>query len=107
MIVQVDQVNLKSYNLSSDLKRGRGQVAKSTCQVNLSSLSSGTCHRKWDLSPVGFVTYEKNLLASAHHFFLGIIASAPEKVFARFSSPFFAFASLSKSSVFGWTTCEI
>jgi len=33
-------------------RRARGQVDKSTCQlVKLTSFWSGTCHRKWNLSP--------------------------------------------------------
>ena len=47
------QVNLTSYNLSSELKSGkraRWQVNLSSQLVKLTSLSSGTCHRKWDLS---------------------------------------------------------
>ena len=35
------------------------------------------------------------------------IASASEKVFARFSGHFFAYSSLSKISVFGWRRCEM
>jgi len=42
------QLSLTSYNLSNDLKRGK----RERCQlVKLTSLSSGRCHRKWDLSP--------------------------------------------------------
>jgi len=67
------QVNLTSYNLSSDLNRGKRTRRKSTCQVNLSSwlvsqvglvTASGTCHRKWDLSPT-----KKKLPASAGNSF--------------------------------------
>jgi hypothetical protein len=56
------QVNLTSYNLSSDLKRGK----RAGWQVNLSNqidkltgLSSGTCHRRWKLS------------STNRHFFFG------------------------------------
>jgi len=72
----------------------RGQGDRSTCQVNLSSwlvcqvelvTASGICH------------LQKRIR----------IASASEKVFARFSVLFFARSSLSKSSVFGLTRCEI
>jgi len=48
------QVNLTSYNLSSELKRGkraRWQVKMSSQLVKLTSLSSGTCQRKWALVP--------------------------------------------------------
>jgi len=61
MTVQVEQVSLTGYNLSSDSKRGRGQGAKSTCQVNLSSWI--LC--QVELGQVGFVTYDKNVPASA------------------------------------------
>ena len=71
----------------------RGQDGKSTCQVNLSS---------WLVCQVALVTasgtYEKKTLG---------IASALEEVFARFFGPFCACSSLSKSSVLGWTRCEI
>jgi len=77
----------------------RKQGDKSTCQVDL--------FVKWNLSPqVGFATYERKLPASAGNFLLRI-ASASEKVFARFFGPFFGCSSLSKISVFGWTRCEI
>ena len=92
------QVNLTSYNLSRDLKRGKRvgcQVNLSSQLVKLSSLSSGTCHRKWNLSPTKkWLTPAKNKL---------IIASASEKVFARFSGQFLVCSSLSKISVCGWT----
>jgi len=48
------QVNLTSNNLSSDSNRGKWamwQVNLSSQLVKLTSLSSGTCHRKWDLAP--------------------------------------------------------
>ena len=57
---------------------------------------------------VGFVTYEKNLPASAGNFFpQNRYRAASEKVFTRFFSPFLAFCRLSKQRVFGWTRCEI
>ena len=50
------------------------QLVKSTCQVD--SLSSGTCHRKWDLSPTKKIKKKVR------------IASASEKVFKRLFGPF-------------------
>ena len=91
--------------------RGAGSLVNLLSQlVKLTSLSSGTCHRvnktKQHTPQVGFVTYEKDLLASAGNFFFGE-AFASEKVFARFVGPFFVCCSLSKKRVFGWTRCEI
>jgi len=68
--------------------------------VKLNSLSSGTCHRKWNLSPSKYFCQRQPAI------FLTIV-SASEKVFARFFSHFFACSSLSEISVFGWTRCEI
>jgi len=84
------------------MKRGK----RAGCRVNLSSqldkltsLSGGTCHRKWNLSHVKKMTdaCQKKLR----------IASASEKVFARLFGHFLVCSSLSKTSVCGWTRCEI
>ena len=97
------QVNLTSYNLSSDLKRGKRARRKSICQVNLSSwlvcqvelvTASGICHLL------------KKFAGVSRQFFFRI-AIASEKLFARFSGPIFACCRLSKKRVFGWTRCEI
>jgi len=61
--------------------------------VKLTSLSSGIFYHKWDLSPT-----KKNCRLTPAQNNLRI-ASASES--------FFACSSLSKSSVFGWTRCEI
>jgi hypothetical protein len=92
-----------SYNLSSELNSGKGagwQVNLSS-YVKLTSLSSWTYHRKLDLSPA------KKICGCQPAKKIMRIASASEKVFARFFGPFLACSSLSKSSVFGWTRCEI
>jgi len=91
------QFNLTSYNLSSDLNRGK---RASWQVVKLTSLSSGSCRRKCDCH------LRKKFAGVSRHFFLRI-AIASKKVFARFFGPFFACCSLSKKRVFGWTRCEI
>ena len=78
----------------------RVQGDKSTCQVDLSSwlicqvelvIASGICHLRKKLPAIFFWS----------------ITIASEKVFVRFSGPFFACCSLSKKRVFGWTRCEM
>ena len=81
-----------TYNLSSDLKRGKRagwQVNLSNQLFKLISMSSGTCHCKWDLSRTQKICLRQPANNNLR------IASASEKVLAC--------SSLSKSSVFGWT----
>ena len=97
------QVDLTRYILSSDLKRGKRagwQVNLSRQLDKLTSLSSGTCHRKCNLLPTKTICRRQPAKKLR-------IASVSEKVFARFFGHFFACSSLSKVSVFGWTRCEI
>jgi len=52
-IIQLSYKQKLHHSRASAIKvNWRGHGDKSTCQpVKLNSLSSGTCHRKWDLSP--------------------------------------------------------
>ena len=64
------QVNLTSYNLSSESKRGeraKWQVNLPSQLVKLTSLSRGTCHRKWDLSSTKKMTLAKKNRESLAH----------------------------------------
>ena len=93
------QVNLTSYNLSSDLKRSRWarwQVKLSSwlvCQVELVT-TSGICHVRKKIAGISRqILFWESL--------------ARRRSVCEIFGPFFACSSLSKSSVFGWARFEI
>jgi len=89
-----------NLNLLKNKEDHVGRVNFSSRLDKLTSLSSGTCHRKWNLSRM-----IKNLMKPAKK--NPRIASASQNVFARFFGHFFACSGLSKINAFGWTRCEI